>query len=226
MYYKFIDKCRNQTIPHGVYTEVHHIIPRYMGGGNSDENLVRLTYRQHILAHLLLYRLYGNIEDLTAYRLMRSLPSERKSIICKMIGARHKQSGHIQALGARNAETGWILSIRTKENMSRGGKVAGNIAKVTGQIYNIKSEESCRRGGITAGNAARDSGQIQRLGKYKGLYVLILPDGTEFQHAFEAAEATGIPIKTLIHRCKQGNLGFSRRLKTQEELEARWAHVE
>ena len=226
MYYKFINKYKQQIIPLGEYTESHHILPKYMGGDNSEENLIVLTYRQHILAHLLLYRLHGNIEDLTAYRLMKSLPSERKSIISKMIGERHKQSGHIQALGAKNVATGWILSIRTKESMSKGGKIGGRIAKETGQINSIKTEESCRRGGVTAGNKARELGQIQKLGKYKGVYVLIMPDGTEFQHAFEAEIATGIPSKTLISRCKQGHLGFSRRLKTQEELDLRWAHVD
>ena len=89
MYNKFIEKYRNQYIPVDVYTETRHIVPRYMGGTNALSNLIALTYRQHILAHLLLYRKYKNIEDLTAYRLMKSLPEERKSIICKMIGERH-----------------------------------------------------------------------------------------------------------------------------------------
>jgi hypothetical protein len=32
-------------------TERHHIIPRALGGDNSPENLVRLTFREHFLAH-------------------------------------------------------------------------------------------------------------------------------------------------------------------------------
>jgi 5-methylcytosine-specific restriction endonuclease McrA len=36
-------------------TEIHHIIPRYAGGPNTDWNLIRLTFDQHTEAHLLLY---------------------------------------------------------------------------------------------------------------------------------------------------------------------------
>lgn len=226
MYETFINKYRYQIIPVSIYTEEHHIVPKYLGGADDSSNLIRLTYRQHILAHLLLYRKYRNIEDLTAYRLMKSLPTERKSIISKMIGERHKQSGYIYTLGKHNAETGWINEIKTPESLRKGGLRAGQLAKESGQIYTIRTEEGSRKGGVTQGNRAKETGQIQKLGKYKGLYVLILPDGREFQHAFEAEQATGIPSKTLISRCKQNSLGYSRRMKTQEELNARWTHME
>lgn len=40
--------------------EIHHILPRSMGGTDEDENLVKLTYREHFIAHLLLSRAYPN----------------------------------------------------------------------------------------------------------------------------------------------------------------------
>lgn len=226
MYDKFIDKCKTQYIPKGTYTEKHHIVPRYAGGTNDISNLIVLTYRQHILAHLLLYRKYKNIEDLTAYKLMKSLPEERKSIICKMIGERHKQSGHIYELGRKNAETNWINEIKTKESLSKGGKRAGQIAKESGQVYTIRTEEGSRKGGITQGNIAKESGQIQSLSKYKGKHVLIDPDGNEYQHVFQMEQALGINRDTLTSRCKAGSFGFSRRPKTQDELESRYSNVE
>ena len=36
------------------YYEKHHIIPRCMGGLDEDSNYVLLTYREHVLAHVLL----------------------------------------------------------------------------------------------------------------------------------------------------------------------------
>ena len=226
MYEKFIEKVKQQQIPANVYTEVHHILPRHCGGTNDKDNLIVLTYRQHILAHLLLYRKYRCIEDLTAYKLMRSLPEERKSIICKMIGERHKLSGHIYELGKKNAESGWINAIKTTESLRKGGLKAGSIAKETGQILRIRTEESSRAGGITQGNIAKETGQIQSLGKYSGKHVLIAPDGTEYQHAFQMALSLQLPVKTCLSRCKQGNGGFSRRLKTTEELTVRWSDVQ
>jgi hypothetical protein len=38
------------------YVEEHHILPRSMGGGNDKENLVRLSAREHYIAHLLLWK--------------------------------------------------------------------------------------------------------------------------------------------------------------------------
>lgn len=41
-------------------TERHHILPRSMGGTDLEENLVRLTCREHFIAHLLLAKVYPN----------------------------------------------------------------------------------------------------------------------------------------------------------------------
>lgn len=40
------------------YTEEHHIIPKCLGGNNEKTNLVLLTAKEHIIAHILLYRIY------------------------------------------------------------------------------------------------------------------------------------------------------------------------
>ena len=41
------------------YSEKHHIIPRCLGGTNDSENLVKLTAREHFIAHLLLAKIHG-----------------------------------------------------------------------------------------------------------------------------------------------------------------------
>src|ERR1700755_1824627 len=38
-------------------TEMHHIVPRSLGGGDGENNLVRLHYREHFLAHWLLTKI-------------------------------------------------------------------------------------------------------------------------------------------------------------------------
>lgn len=40
--------------------ENHHIIPRSMGGTDDFDNIARLTYREHFLAHLLLFKIHRN----------------------------------------------------------------------------------------------------------------------------------------------------------------------
>lgn len=41
------------------YSEKHHIIPRSLGGDESDGNLIRLNAGDHYFAHLLLAKAYG-----------------------------------------------------------------------------------------------------------------------------------------------------------------------
>jgi len=41
----------------------HHIIPKYKGGSDSPENLVLLHPIDHAIAHLVRYKMYGNVRD-------------------------------------------------------------------------------------------------------------------------------------------------------------------
>ena len=205
VYEKFIEKHKNQVIAKDTYVEKHHIIPKHIGGTNDASNMINLTYRQHITAHLLLYRVYS-----------------RKIAISKMIGERHKLSGHIYELGRKNVESGFFASIRTKESCSVGGKASGAIAKSTGQILSIRTDEGSILGGKVGGAIATETGQIQQLGKYKGIYVLIDTNGCEYQHMFQMVDALKIDRAKLSDWCKNGRFGYSRRPKTQDELDARW----
>lgn len=59
IYQSLIERARQRSID--VYTELHHIIPRCMGGSDEPDNLVRLTPEEHYVAHQLLVRIYpGN----------------------------------------------------------------------------------------------------------------------------------------------------------------------
>ncbi len=78
LYKKHIEKCKNQNLLEGEYYEKHHIIPRYQGGGNESKNLVKLTHSQHIIAHYILWRLYNNLEDKIAYKMMQGQTIEGK----------------------------------------------------------------------------------------------------------------------------------------------------
>jgi len=39
--------------------EVHHILPRSLGGTESFENKIKLTYRQHFICHWLLWKMFS-----------------------------------------------------------------------------------------------------------------------------------------------------------------------
>lgn len=51
--------------------EVHHIVPRCLGGLDDKQNLVKFTYREHLLAHKLLIKIYPeSVKMVQAYGLM------------------------------------------------------------------------------------------------------------------------------------------------------------
>jgi len=59
--YDQLIESRKSLIRHkgdGIYYEMHHIIPRSLGGSNKKENLVLLTAKEHYIAHYLLYVIY------------------------------------------------------------------------------------------------------------------------------------------------------------------------
>lgn len=68
IYTNLIDTCRNKK--YDGYTEKHHIIPKCMGGDDSDSNLIIMSAREHFIAHMLLYRIHGTKELLYAINMM------------------------------------------------------------------------------------------------------------------------------------------------------------
>lgn len=51
-------------------THLHHIVPKSEGGDDEPENLVRLTPREHYIAHLLLAKIYNDQKMWCAIQMM------------------------------------------------------------------------------------------------------------------------------------------------------------
>ena len=58
-YRKHYERLVQQTPPEG-YTEKHHVVPHCMGGTDRKSNIVKLSARQHFVAHWLLKKIYPN----------------------------------------------------------------------------------------------------------------------------------------------------------------------
>ena len=64
-----------QLKDNGTYFELHHVVPRCMGGTDDISNLTKLTAREHFICHHLLYKIYS--KNITA----------DKSIVAKLCRA-------------------------------------------------------------------------------------------------------------------------------------------
>lgn len=63
IYRQLISSCTLQTFDANQYFEVHHIVPRSLGGSNDETNLVKLTARQHYIAHMILLKIAEQTND-------------------------------------------------------------------------------------------------------------------------------------------------------------------
>lgn len=83
IYDALVDKAKPRGLDksqHEGYFEIHHIVPRSMGGTNADENLVMFTAREHFIAHMLLWKAYPNESSLFyAAMMMSNRFTDRKS---------------------------------------------------------------------------------------------------------------------------------------------------
>lgn len=70
---------------HEGYFEIHHILPRCLGGGDDKSNLVMFTGREHFIAHMLLWKAFPNNDSLaSAAFFMRNTRDERNKFSSKL----------------------------------------------------------------------------------------------------------------------------------------------
>ena len=62
IYNSLIERGKNRNLEG--YCERHHIIPKCMKGNDNPENLVKLTAREHFIAHRLLTKIYPEVHKL------------------------------------------------------------------------------------------------------------------------------------------------------------------
>lgn len=65
-YLQFIDSRRIRTLPIKSSVERHHILPRSMGGLDSPENIIILSFREHWIAHYILWKELKTLGALSA----------------------------------------------------------------------------------------------------------------------------------------------------------------
>lgn len=56
-YFNIIESALTHSREQDPFFEIHHILPKCMGGTNDQENLVKLSFREHFLCHWLLTKM-------------------------------------------------------------------------------------------------------------------------------------------------------------------------
>jgi hypothetical protein len=85
-YDRLIETRKDRVPTDGTYYEKHHIIMRSMGGTDDKENIVKLTAREHFLAHWLLWRIHRNSQSAFAFYCMTHFGNNKKRFISSSKG--------------------------------------------------------------------------------------------------------------------------------------------
>lgn len=64
IYNDLVNRAQNRKLENSMYRELHHIVPRCLGGSDDKINLVELTPEEHFLCHLLLVKIHPNNSSL------------------------------------------------------------------------------------------------------------------------------------------------------------------
>lgn len=119
--------------------ELHHIVPKHMGGTDDESNLVLLSFKAHYIAHYLLYKMYGSQTDKTVYRLMRGFePCEKTAI--RRLGALNRYAKYgvpfFHSVEARKKSTMTkMLNGSLAQAGSLGGKAGQKKLKKLGKAF-------------------------------------------------------------------------------------------
>lgn len=204
IYENLINKCRseNRIKSDEVYYERHHIIPKHMNGSDELDNLVLLTFREHIIAHFLLWKIYNKEQDLIAYKMRSGQKEEAQRLRCKLAVEANRNGGNgfwkkggwnpmkdpeTQKKSQNTKLTLYnnrsICSDRQYQNICKANRIMANdenkIKKFKESLKNTidsmtyeERQEKYARFGESNGN----------YGKIKGRYEVIDPEGNVYQY--------------------------------------------
>lgn len=107
------------------YSEKHHVVPQALGGTDAESNIVRLTYREHFLAHWLIAKFTAGVQRKKMLRALHMMSRSREGrIICSWQYDVARTANRLAALGNKYA-LGNVLTEDRRRRISeslRGNK--------------------------------------------------------------------------------------------------------
>lgn len=129
--------AKRQSAPHNGYVEVHHILPKSLGGLDTKSNLVALSAREHFICHLLLVKIHENSPNyykmVKAFFMMQAGSDNQQRLITSKKYERLRlvfsNAQRIQNLGKNNPSYGkvWCVKENAKDCKERKMFVVSSI---------------------------------------------------------------------------------------------------
>lgn len=187
-YYSIIERAKSRDLPKETYTERHHIIPRSLGGANDPTNLVRLTAKEHRLAHILLPRMTVDPIHTKSmwYALWMMLRTKNKNQNRKISKGSMFELAKIEvAKNSSQLHKGKTVSKETREKLSKSCQ--GRESAFKGKTHSESSKKSLAE--------SRSKPCVS-------------PSGERFDSTKEAGIAYNITGVAIRGRIQRGNSGW------------------
>lgn len=120
----------------GEYYESHHIIPRAAGGPDNPDNLVLLTYREHVICHRLLTYMFEENSDIWckmvfAFNMMLSATKNHHGRVIIQTNTRQLERVKKLSVAMRLTTTGYRHTEESRDKMSKShtGKRLSELTK-------------------------------------------------------------------------------------------------
>jgi len=183
IYNEIIDNAKNRN-KLNCYMEKHHIIPKSEGGGDTNDNLVYLTPKEHFIAHKLLYK----IEPTNYNRMLSFLMMSNRFNIkwgnlyedakIKFSNNHHYKTDRVKLIMAKP---------KTEEHKKKISEANKGKPKSKQHIQNMKANLPNRKG---ENNANFDKGKC------------IIVDGIEYKNLKTASEILNKSISYIHYRLR------------------------
>jgi len=117
------------------YLEIHHIIPKFAGGSDDPENLIPLSYPDHVEAHKLYSLCYPSVKANFCFLMMSSQTREaRRSFrvagaYATHIIAKSKKVGFFNSEQQKKNAATSLASSDAREIRRKAGQIGGVIVK-------------------------------------------------------------------------------------------------
>ncbi len=176
IYKKLIRKTRKRYLELE-YSEVHHIIPRCLGGKDNKSNLITLSTKEHYIAHLLLVKIFETRSNknmyfklLWAVNMMTQGNSERKELKSRLYANSKGLYKHSEETKEkmRTAHLGRVLSKETRDKISNTRKErlkSGDIKPLKGKgngMYGKKLSQKAKKMISKAHKGRKDSDETRK----------------------------------------------------------------
>lgn len=173
-YISFITECSLKDYSN-INTHSHHIIPKFMGGSNTAENIIILSYKDHFDAHLILAECFsentveykGNIYAANHIKRWLDSPVDLKEKLSKAMKGRVTTPESIEKMKNTKIKNGTNKhSEKTKLKMSQIRK--GSNVGSKNSMYGKEVSESTRLK-ISKANTGSDNGMFGKNHKEESL---------------------------------------------------------